>query len=133
MKRQITGPFQRKMAIGPPANLQALSVQCMCDVYTWTCYVYLHMFLVCVVRVCACYGIHCCRTFTCIPNIISLVCVSDLPTHYVYVMASCGIVRLLCSSVGFLGTSLWVCILQRSGEKGECVYTCVCGVGYVCV
>ena len=59
------------------------------------------MFVVYVVRVCACYGIHCCRTFTCIPNIISLVCVSDLPTHYVYVMASCGIVRDLCSSVVF--------------------------------
>ena len=33
----------------------------------------------------------------------------------------------------FLGTSLWVCILQKSGERSECIYmcTCVCGVGYV--
>ena len=34
-------------------------------------------------------------------NILLLVCVSDLPTctHYVHVMASCGIAWLLCSSV----------------------------------
>ena len=74
-------------------------------------------------------------TFICIHYILSLVCVSDLPTHYVHVMASCGdhvaLVFQCCVVVGvalvFLGTSLWVCILQRSGEKGECVYTCVCG------
>ena len=30
----------------------------------------------------------------------------------------------------FLGTSLWVCILQKSGETGECIYI-LCGVGYV--
>ena len=50
---------------------------------------------------CAGYGIHCCRTVTCIHNILSLVCVSDLRTHYVHVMASCGIAWLLCFNVVF--------------------------------
>ena len=58
------------------------------------------------VRVCACYGIHCCRTFTCIPNILSLVCVSDLPTHYVHEMASCGDDRV-CHRAGGLCSELW--------------------------
>ena len=68
-------------------------------------YIYMYVYVIAMVHVFI-VVVHLHVHVQCIQNILSLVCVSDLPTHYVHEMASCGDDRV-CHRAGGLCSELW--------------------------